>query len=165
MRSFLDKCRRLLAADEAANVIAHGELRLFVLHTVLSDGPMTRSEIERRVAEWIARLGADSAPIESVVDMLDRLDYLRPFTHGQVFGITEDGIALLDANRTMLATLLGQHGPAPGASAETEAALLRSLNGLGVALRLSLVAGRLSRRQARKLARTLDALTVQIDLA
>jgi hypothetical protein len=65
----------------------------------------------------------------------------------------------------MLTALLSQHGFAPSASDDAEAAVMQSLDGLGLALRLSLVAGRLSRRQARRVARTLDALTVRIELA
>ena len=145
--------------------MSHGDLRLLVLHMVLSEGPMARSEIERRIAERLTQAGAESTSVEGVVDMLDHLDYLRSFTHGQAYGITEDGIALLDANRTMLAAVLGEHDPAANAAAEAEATLMRSLNGLSIALRLSLVAGRLSRHQARKVSRTLDALTNQIELA
>jgi hypothetical protein len=165
MKSFLNKCRRSVLTDGTTETIPHGDLRLLVLHVVLSEGPMARPEIERRIAERLARAGAECAPVDLVIDMLEHLDYLRSFTHGQAYGITEDGITLLDANRTMLTALLSQHGFAPSASDDAEAAVMQSLDGLGLALRLSLVAGRLSRRQARRVARTLDALTVRIELA
>jgi DNA-binding PadR family transcriptional regulator len=146
---------------------AHGDLRLVILN-LISEKPRHGYEIIKAIEESVAGAYSPSpGVIYPTLTLLEELGHVTVEAEEggrKRHGITEQGRAFLDANRTVLDTLLARMAEAGRTRADAPAPqVVRAMENLKLALRMRLERGPLDAAQADAVAAALDAAAVQVE--
>lgn len=152
--------------SDLGRFFAHGDLRLVILHLV-AEKPRHGYEIIKAVEDAV---GGAYSPSPGVVyptlSLLEELGH-TVVTPGEgtkkLHGITDEGRAMLDANRATLDALLRRMGEAAAAQGDgPHPSVVRAKEGLKLALRLRLARGPMTAEQSAAVAAALDAATAAV---
>ena len=153
--------------SELGRFFAHGALRLVILH-LIAEKPRHGYEIIKAVEDAV---GGAYSPSPGVVyptlSLLEELGHTA-VTPGEgtkkLHGITDEGRAMLDANRATLDALLRRMREAAAAHGDgPHPSVVRAKEGLKLALRMRLARGPLTPEQSAAVAAALDAATAAVE--
>ncbi|WP_237479803.1 PadR family transcriptional regulator [Lichenibacterium dinghuense] len=153
--------------SDLGRFFAHGDLRLVILHLV-AEKPRHGYEIIKAVEDAV---GGAYSPSPGVVyptlSLLEELGH-TVVTPGEgtkkLHGITDEGRAMLEANRATLEALLRRMGEAAAAQGDgPHPSVVRAKEGLKLALRMRYARGPLTAEQSAAVAAALDAATAAVE--
>ena len=153
--------------SELGRFFAHGDLRLVILN-LIAEKPRHGYEIIKAIEDAVR--GAYSPSPGVVYPTLTLLEELghTAVTPGEgtkkLHGITPEGRAMLDANRSALDALLSRMAEAAEAYGDgPHPAVVRAREGLKLALKMRFARGPLTDRQSAAVAAALDAATAAVE--
>ncbi len=145
---------------------AHGDLR-FVILQLTAEKPRHGYEIIKAIED---RVGGAYSPSPGVVyptlTMLEELGHVSVTPDGakKLYAITPEGQAVLDANRSILDTILAKMAEAADAFGDgPPPSVVRASESLKLALKMRLARGPLKGDEAAAVAAALDAATAAIE--
>jgi DNA-binding PadR family transcriptional regulator len=151
---------------DSERVFEHGDLRLVIM-ALLAEKPRYGYEIIKALEE---RVGGGYSPSPGVV--YPTLTLLEEVGHATVadehsgrrlYTLSTEGLAYLEANRTLVDSILARVDEANASRRGPPASVLRAMENLGVALRLRLRGRAASDEQIRAMAAAIDAAAKTVE--
>jgi DNA-binding PadR family transcriptional regulator len=151
---------------DSERVFEHGDLRLVIM-ALLAEKPRYGYEIIKALEE---RVGGGYSPSPGVV--YPTLTLLEEVGHATVadehsgrrlYTLSNEGLAYLEANRTLVDSILARVDEANNSRRGPPIPVLRAMENLGVALRLRLRGRAVSDEQARAIAAAIDAAAKSVE--
>lgn len=148
-------------------IFDHGELRYVLLH-LIAEKPRHGYELIKAIEEQFGGMYSPSpGVIYPTLTLLEELGYLRPETTDgarKLYSITPEGTAFMDANRTLVDTIIGRMtaaGKAYGGGPAPE--IRRAFHNLQLALSIRLGKGPVGDEQVRAITDALDRAATEIE--